>query len=209
MLADTVTHAPPSGHAHTAPVTHLQVVRQLCAAEVARVHRHDDVVLLQRDGATLKHDLFAALLSRFTKRQQLLGNDGQHLQRRESNTRESDEDSTRMLVQEEHVSPPLVSAFFGESTSTLMRLNSSRHAHAPDCARPENSWPIMTYVICSLQLNTMHRMASALARSLLDSVLPVPAGPAIQRQHNAQVHSDRSKPSPYCAPHAHSDVHND
>jgi hypothetical protein len=62
-------------------------------------------------------------------------------------------------------------------TSTSIRLNSSRQAQAPACARPENSWPIMVYVICSLQLNTMHSTARALARSLLDSVLPVPAGP--------------------------------
>ena len=30
-----------------------------------------------------------------------------------------------------------------ESTSTVMRLNSSKHAHAPVCARPENIFPVI------------------------------------------------------------------
>ena len=64
-----------------------------------------------------------------------------------------------------------------ESTSILMRLNSSKHAHAPQAksfekfSHGDKSRP-------SEQLNTTHCIAKALARSLVVSVFPVPAGPA-------------------------------
>ena len=64
-----------------------------------------------------------------------------------------------------------------ESTSTSILLNSSRQAHAPVYASPENNRAIILYSTCSEQLKTTHRKPSPLARSLVDSVLPVPAGP--------------------------------
>ena len=50
--------------------------------------------------------------------------------------------------------------------------------HAPDCARPEKNWLIILAVRSGPQFITTHWRASALARSLVVSVLPVPAGPA-------------------------------
>ena len=64
------------------------------------------------------------------------------------------------------------------STSMSMRLNSSKHAHAPDWATPEKNWLIVLAVKSGPQFMTTHWRASALARSLVVSVLPVPAGPA-------------------------------
>jgi hypothetical protein len=57
-------------------------------------------------------------------------------------------------------------------------LNSSKQAHAPCCARPLNNLFIILAVIWSEQLNTIQSLPSALAKSFVDSVLPVPAGPA-------------------------------
>jgi hypothetical protein len=57
-----------------------------------------------------------------------------------------------------------------------MRLNSSKHAQAPLLARPLKNLAIVMQSRVSLQLNTTHCLASALARSLVVSVLPVPAG---------------------------------
>ena len=64
-----------------------------------------------------------------------------------------------------------------ESTSTWIRLNSSKHDHDPVCARPEKSLAIAVWLSDSEQFHTMHCLARALARSLVVSVLPVPAGP--------------------------------
>jgi len=65
-----------------------------------------------------------------------------------------------------------------ESTSTLMRLNSSKQHHAPEADRPLKNLAIMRWSMPSEQLKTTHCFARALAKSLVDSVLPVPAGPA-------------------------------
>ena len=64
------------------------------------------------------------------------------------------------------------------STSRSMRLNSSKHAHAPDIANPLKNFPIAMKSRPSWQLNTTHCFASAFARSFVVSVFPVPAGPA-------------------------------
>ena len=64
-----------------------------------------------------------------------------------------------------------------ESTSTSIRLNSSKHAHAPQHARPAKNFAITITSHWSLQLNTMHYFATDLARSWMVSALPVPAGP--------------------------------
>lgn len=60
----------------------------------------------------------------------------------------------------------------------LIRLNSSKQAQAPEAANPLKNLPTMITSIESEQLKTTHYLAKALARSLVDSVLPVPAGPA-------------------------------
>jgi len=65
-----------------------------------------------------------------------------------------------------------------ESTSMLILLNSSKHAQAPALARPLKNLATIMWSIPSEQLNTTHYLARALARSFVDSVLPVPAGPA-------------------------------
>ena len=65
-----------------------------------------------------------------------------------------------------------------ERTSTPMRLNSSRHAHAPERTKPSNSRSVILKVTPSEQLKTTQRRAMLLAKSLTVSVLPVPAGPA-------------------------------
>lgn len=65
-----------------------------------------------------------------------------------------------------------------ESTSISILLNSSKQAQAPCCARPENNLLIICAVIWSEQLKTMQTLANPFARSFVDYVLPVPAGPA-------------------------------
>lgn len=65
-----------------------------------------------------------------------------------------------------------------DNTSMLILLNSSKHAQAPALARPLKNFATMIWSIPSEQLNTTHYLAKALARSLVDSVFPVPAGPA-------------------------------
>lgn len=65
-----------------------------------------------------------------------------------------------------------------DSTSISILLNSSKHAQAPPCDRPEKNLPIVLKSRPSLQLNTTHCTAKAFAKSLVVSVLPVPAGPA-------------------------------
>ena len=57
-------------------------------------------------------------------------------------------------------------------------LNSSKQAHAPHYANPEKNLPIVFTSNPPEQLNTTHCIASALARSLVVSVFPVPAGPS-------------------------------
>jgi len=64
-----------------------------------------------------------------------------------------------------------------DRTSTSILLNSSRHDQAPDWMRPEKSLAIILYSTCSLQLKTTQKIPRAFAKSLVDSVLPVPAGP--------------------------------
>jgi hypothetical protein len=65
-----------------------------------------------------------------------------------------------------------------DNTSILIRLNSSKHAHAPALANPLKNLPTIIKSIESEQLNTTHYFANAFAKSFVDSVLPVPAGPA-------------------------------
>ena len=65
-----------------------------------------------------------------------------------------------------------------DNTSILILLNSSKHAQAPAAANPLKNLPTIMKSIESEQLNTTHYLAKALAKSLVDSVLPVPAGPA-------------------------------
>ena len=65
-----------------------------------------------------------------------------------------------------------------ESTSTSIQLNSSRQVQAPVIHRPQKSLSITVYSICSEQLNTTHYIPSDFAKSFVDSVFPVPAGPA-------------------------------
>jgi len=60
----------------------------------------------------------------------------------------------------------------------LIRLNSSKQHQAPDAARPLKNLATIRWSISSEQLKTTHYLARALARSFVDSVLPVPAGPA-------------------------------
>lgn len=57
-------------------------------------------------------------------------------------------------------------------------LNSSKHVHEPVKASPVNNFSIIKAVIWSEQLKTIQYLPSDLAKSLHDSVLPVPAGPA-------------------------------
>lgn len=65
-----------------------------------------------------------------------------------------------------------------ESTSRSIRLNSSKQAHAPEAASPLKNLAIARKSSPSEQLKTTHCFASALARSFVVSVLPVPAGPS-------------------------------
>ena len=65
-----------------------------------------------------------------------------------------------------------------DNTSILIRLNSSKQAQAPAEASPLKNFPTIIKSIESEQLNTTHYFANALARSFVDSVFPVPAGPA-------------------------------
>ena len=60
----------------------------------------------------------------------------------------------------------------------LIRLNSSKHIHAPQKASPLKKAATATKSVSSEQLYTTHCLAIAFARSLVDSVFPVPAGPA-------------------------------
>ena len=64
-----------------------------------------------------------------------------------------------------------------DSTSMPIRLNSSRQVHAPCWMMPLNSFSMMGNSIASEQLNTRQNRPKDFARSLVDSVLPVPAGP--------------------------------
>lgn len=66
-----------------------------------------------------------------------------------------------------------------ESTDMSIRLNSSKHPQAPHWQRPANIWPTARKSIPSPQLVTTHSRPNALAKSLVVSVLPVPAGPVV------------------------------
>ena len=65
-----------------------------------------------------------------------------------------------------------------DKTSISILLNSSRQLHAPYWQSPENNLFIIIAVIYSEQLNTIQSRPNPLAKSFVDSVLPVPAGPA-------------------------------
>lgn len=74
-----------------------------------------------------------------------------------------------------------------ESTDTSIRLNSSKQPHAPHEAKPLRILPIATKSIPSPQFVTIHRRPKALARSLVVSVLPVPAGPIVANVNIFQI----------------------
>ena len=65
-----------------------------------------------------------------------------------------------------------------DNTSMLIRLNSSKQHQAPADANPLKNLPTIMKSIESEQLKTTHCLAKAFARSLVDYVFPVPAGPA-------------------------------
>jgi hypothetical protein len=65
-----------------------------------------------------------------------------------------------------------------DNTSNSIRLNSSKQLQAPDDANPLKNLAIECTFNPSEQLNTTHFIAIHLPRSLVDSVLPVPAGPS-------------------------------
>jgi len=60
----------------------------------------------------------------------------------------------------------------------IILLNSSKQAQAPQQAKPLKNFPSIWEDISGEQLNTTHYLDNALAKSLVVSVLPVPAGPA-------------------------------
>lgn len=64
-----------------------------------------------------------------------------------------------------------------DNTSISILLNSSKQAQAPELASPLKNLPIAIKSSWSEQLKTTHCLAIALAKSLVVSVLPVPAGP--------------------------------
>ena len=66
----------------------------------------------------------------------------------------------------------LICAETTESTSTGMRLNSSKQPHAPVCTRPEKMVPIALKSRPSPQQKTLHCTDIAFDRSLTVSVLP-------------------------------------
>ena len=57
-------------------------------------------------------------------------------------------------------------------------MNSSKQAQAPQQASPLKNFDIAATSNWSEQLNTMHYLAVALAKSFVVSVFPVPAGPS-------------------------------
>jgi len=65
-----------------------------------------------------------------------------------------------------------------DNTSAKILLNSSKQHHAPVPHNPLKNLHMAIWSIEELQLNTWHWIAIALAKSLTDSVLPVPAGPS-------------------------------
>lgn len=65
-----------------------------------------------------------------------------------------------------------------DNTSMAILLNSSKHPQAPDCERPIKIYAMESLPIWSEQLNTMTGRPTALPKSLVVSVFPVPAGPA-------------------------------
>ena len=65
-----------------------------------------------------------------------------------------------------------------DSTGSSIRLNSSKQPHAFDCARPRMILPSATRSCSGPQLKTTQYLPKVRARSLVVSVLPVPAGPA-------------------------------
>ena len=64
-----------------------------------------------------------------------------------------------------------------ESTSTSIRLNSSKQPHDPESARPAKIFPRVLLSIQSEQFEITTQKAKFLPKSLTVSVLPVPAGP--------------------------------
>jgi hypothetical protein len=65
-----------------------------------------------------------------------------------------------------------------ESTSNSILLNSSKHDQEPQEISPLKNLAIAVTSNASEQLNTTQCFAIALAKSLVVSVLPVPAGPS-------------------------------
>jgi hypothetical protein len=65
-----------------------------------------------------------------------------------------------------------------DNTDGIIRLNSSKQHQAPELASPLKNLSIALWVNSGEQLKTTHLIATALAKSLTVSVLPVPAGPS-------------------------------
>jgi hypothetical protein len=64
-----------------------------------------------------------------------------------------------------------------DNTDMSILLNSSKHPQAPHWHNPANIWPTARKSIPSPQFVTTHSNPKAFAKSLVVSVLPVPAGP--------------------------------
>ena len=65
-----------------------------------------------------------------------------------------------------------------DKTSILILLNSSKQIQEPQLAKPLKKAATATKSVSYEQLYTTHCLAILFAKSLVDSVLPVPAGPA-------------------------------
>ena len=65
-----------------------------------------------------------------------------------------------------------------DRTPGLIRLNSSKYAHASVYDRPEKKFCNWFQVTASEQLKTTQKLAIAIAKSLTVSIFPVPIGPA-------------------------------
>jgi hypothetical protein len=77
--------------------THLEVVWQLGAAKVARVHGNHHMVLLEGNAATLKHGLLQPLQACLAKGKQLLGDDRQNLSHGSNHNQERERSRACML----------------------------------------------------------------------------------------------------------------
>ena len=78
--------------------THLEVVWQLGAAKVARVHGNHHMVLLEGNAATLEHGLLQTLQPCFAEGKQLLGDDRQNLSRGNNKSHEKERERSHACM---------------------------------------------------------------------------------------------------------------